>query len=130
MKKRIIFFFSVSVISTAFISCKEDDEAPHITFNSPVQSDAFHWGDTIHASITFEDNKNLYSFGVYMGEVNGDASTDWAFSVTNNLSGKEYTWEQDLVVPDSIPATLYLQANVTDAATHYTTGTVALSFEE
>ena len=120
----------VAVVGLTISSCKEDSEAPLITINTPTSTDGFAWGDTVHASVTFEDNKNLYSFQVYIGELNGTGSIDWPYSITNNLSGKEYTWEQDLVVPDSVPTYLWLHCKATDAATLESTQNIKMWFVE
>jgi hypothetical protein len=129
MKRTIWASAIIALAGITATSCKEDKEAPLITINSPTTTDGYHWGDTIHASVTIEDNKNLYSFQIYIGELNGNASEDWPFSITNNLSGKEYTWEQDLVVPDSVPTNLWLHCKATDAATLTSTQNVKMWFE-
>ncbi|WP_027420705.1 DUF4625 domain-containing protein [Crocinitomix catalasitica] len=109
-------------------SCKKDKEVPTITVNEPADHTELMWGDQLHIEATFEDDRELESYRVYLGNQLGVKSTDFDIDFTGTISGTSYDFHDHVMVPDSVGMVYYLHFEVSDAEGKTTSASHMLHF--
>ena len=112
----------------ALFSCNKDKSAPTVLIVQPEAHTNFSTGDMIHIEATFEDDKELASYSIFMGDENGNHASDFHYMESSSISGKSFEFHEHTMVPDSIGMVYYLHFQVTDAEDKTTSESVMLHF--
>lgn len=113
--KKIVKFSIAALAVIALVSCKKDKENPTITIAEPADHSEHLWGAEMHVEATFEDDRELKSYHIHIGNETGDHMPEFDVEFEGDISGKSYDFHEHVVVPDSIGAEYYLHFEVTDA---------------
>lgn len=129
--KRMRIPLVLSLASVLAISgCKKDEEAPLITINSPANHSDFAMGSSIAVDATFEDERELKSYKVFIGTEDGEPTSDFSFSQEGELTGKSFEYSASITIPDNIDFIYYLHFEVTDKKDNVGTANHMLHFHE
>ncbi len=111
---KTIYILIISIILLA--SCrKQDSSAPTIKITKPAYGATFNPGDTITIEGKFEDNEELGSYTVIVGDASKDSIPNFSFSENSSLSGEEYEYSSEIIIPSTVTDTsFYLHYNVKD----------------
>jgi hypothetical protein len=126
MKKLNLAIFCALILS--FFSCNKDKESPIITVTQPTNHSTHTKGEMLHIEATFEDDDELASYSIHIGDENGEHSSDFHYMVDNAISGKSYSLHEHTMIPDTIGMVYYLHINVTDASDKTTSESIMLHF--
>ena len=97
-------------------SCKKDKEDPTITITSPENHSEHHEGSSVNLKATFADDRDLASYEVMVGDVDGNHIHEFHFEDENEISGESYDYSSTLTFPDSLSLdAYYVHFMVTDA---------------
>lgn len=110
------------------VSCKKDKENPTITIVEPMDHEEFAWGDELHVEAIFEDDRELMSYHIHLGNEAGDPAPEFNVDFSGTLSGKSYSFHEHAIVPDSVETIYYLHFEVTDVEGKITTQKLMLHF--
>ena len=115
--KTIKSLFAISIVSIlALTSCKKDKEDPTITITTPAEHSEHALGSMIHVEGTFEDDRDLKSYTMMVGDVNGEHIHGFHHDESSDISGKSYHYHSMVTMPDSLSVMMfYLHFTVTDA---------------
>ena len=127
--KTIYITSIIAMVAVGFTSCKKDKEDPVITVNTPANHSHFSWGETINATATFSDDRELANYHIHIADADGNHVSIWDYEDEADISGKTYEWSGSTTVPDSVPDMLYLDFMVTDAESKVTESSIMLHFE-
>ena len=114
--KSIPFLFLIGLL--VLTGCQEEDkENPRVTVLSPAVSSNYHFGDEVHVEALFEDDKELASYTMWVGDINGDPIPGFSFEEEGGASGKSQTVHSVVILPDSLDTSLwFLHYTLMDAA--------------
>jgi hypothetical protein len=127
MKSMLKITWATMVVIT-LVSCKKDKEDPTMNIAEPVDHTEYHWGDELHTEVLFEDDRELKSYHIHMGNLAGDHVAEFDLMYAGDISGTSYSFHEHFVVPDSIEEVYYLHFQVTDAEGKSTSGKRMLHF--
>ena len=126
--KTIFTLIIAAITATTLSSCKKDKEEPVIFITSPESHSEHMWGSSFDVKATFSDDRELASYRVHIGDEAGEHLHEFHFDDENNISGEEYTYQEQVTVPDSIEMVYYLHFEVTDAEGKTASDKVMLHF--
>jgi hypothetical protein len=123
----------IALASLSFTSCSEDEvldqAAPTITITSPENHEHFDMGMSFVVDATFEDDLELASFHVHLGDQEGNHTHDLEYEVSGNLTGTSYHLVDTVQIPDSLGMMYWLHFDVTDAESKTSSEMVMLHFD-
>lgn len=125
MKKNLI---TIIIAVFTLSSCKKDEMNPVISITSPENQSEIHWGSLIDVNASFSDDRELASYHIHIGNEEGEHVHDFPWEAEENISGKEYAYQGQISIPDSIEAIYYLHFEVTDAEGKTSTDKLMLQF--
>jgi hypothetical protein len=114
MKTILNIAFAAATILT-LVSCKKDKENPTIVIAEPANHSDHLWGTEVHIEATFEDDQNLKSYHIHIGNEAGAHMSEFEVEFEGDITGKTYDFHEHFMVPDSIESVYYLHLEVTDA---------------
>jgi len=118
----------ICALILGFFSCNKDIESPTITVTQPTNHSTHTKGEMLHIEATFEDDVELASYSIHIGDENGEHSSDFHYMVDSEISGKSYSLHEHTMIPDTIGMVYYLHINVTDASDKTTSESIMLHF--
>lgn len=113
---------------TSLTSCKKDKENPTITINTPSNHQEFTWGTELHIEATFEDDRELASYHVYIGNEAGEHAHEFELEFSGNITGDSFDFHEHYVIPNAIDMVYYLHFVVKDAEGKESTEKLMLHF--
>lgn len=96
------------------VSCNKDRENPTITVSEPGDGVEYHWGDQVHLEAMFEDNEELKSIHVFIGNASGDVDADLNVSFSQTIDGPVYEFHEHANVPDSADGEYFVHFEAVD----------------
>lgn len=122
MRKSSFIVVFIAAAAVTLTSCGRDKEEPSITISTPVEHSEFALGDVIHVDAMFMDNKDLASYTVEVGDVNGEHLHEFHNDDSGTISGKEYHYHNMITIPAGFSTDIfYLHFTVKDAKDNETT---------
>jgi len=114
MKSLYILVVSILLIS----ACEKlDSTAPTLTISKPAYGAYYNLGDTLIIEGKFEDNESLSSYTLTIGNKDKDTITGFVITESNSISGTDYEYNSEIIIPSSIADTLfYLHYHLRDAS--------------
>ena len=103
------------MVSIVLFSCNKDKEDPTITIAQPTDHSNHTKGEMLHIEATFEDDQDLSSYSIHIGDENGNHAADFDFHSHGSISGKSHEFHEHTMIPDTIGMVYYLHFEVTDA---------------
>ena len=118
MIKKILLYSILSTLITAAFSCQvQDSTAPTMSISKPSYGATFSLGDTVTLQGKFEDNEALNTYSLKIGTRTKDTIAGFNYSESNSISGTEYTYNSEIIIPNSVTDSLiYLHYNISDAS--------------
>ncbi len=109
-------------------SCAKDKEDPTITITSPENHSEHHEGSDVAIKAIFEDDKELASYKIEVGDESGEHIHEFHFfDEKTDLEGEKFEYSNTLTFPDSLTLNAYyLHFEVKDAEGKTATSKVML----
>lgn len=99
-----------------FTGCNKDKEAPTVTVTSPAEHSEFHAMDEVHLEATLADDKELASYSLMIGDVDGEHIHGFHHDESGNASGTEQELHTMITIPDSAGVSMFfVHITATDA---------------
>ena len=118
---------SILLLSTILFSCNKDKNEPTITVAQPANHSNHSLGNMLHIEATFEDDVDLKSYSIFIGDVDGNHTHDFHYMTDSTISGTSYEFHEHTMIPDSLNSMeYYLHFNVTDAADKVTSEAIMI----
>ena len=119
--------FSILFVSSILFSCNKDKSSPIITVAQPTNHAHLSLSSMLHIEATFEDDVDLKSYSIFIGDVDGNHTHDFQYMADSTISGTSYEFHEHTMIPDSLNAMeYYIHFNVTDAADKVTSEAVMI----
>lgn len=119
--------FSILFVSISLFSCNKDKNSPTITVAQPTNHSHHTLNEMLHIEATFEDDVDLKSYSIFIGDVDGNHTHDFHFMTDSTISGKSHEFHEHTMIPDSLNSMeYYIHFNVTDAADKVTSETIMI----
>ena len=117
MVKKLSVMLSMLALATLILSgCKKDKEDPTITVTTPAEHAEFNKSDVVHLEVTFADDRDLASFTMMVGDMDGEHIDNFHLDDSGDLTGSSYDYHKMITIPDSVLVSMfYLHFTVTDA---------------
>jgi hypothetical protein len=119
--------FSILFVSISLLSCNKDKSGPTITVAQPANHSHHSLSGMLHIEATFEDDVDLKSYSIFIGDVEGNHTHDFHYMTDSTISGKSHEFHEHTMIPDSLNSMeYYIHFNVTDAADKVTSEAIMI----
>jgi len=113
--KKVINLISLALLVAIISSCGKDKENPTIVLNSPAMHSHHTNGTNISMDATLEDDKELASYHMHIGDVDGNHDMAFPWEESGNIDGKSFTLTSSTTIPNGLSGMYYIHIMVTDA---------------
>ena len=127
IKQSILF---LGLVCISFTSCNKDKENPVIEISTPAEHSDHKWGNAVHVTAKFTDDKGLKSYTVMVGDEMGMHDHQFNYMKTGDISDVSYEFHDHFMVPDSCEMMRWIHFTVTDEDGKSTEKKWMVHFEE